>query len=319
LPHELSGYLEDVARQLALEYTQIRNRVAEDPGTAGDRAEESWAAVLRSWLPPDLTVVTKGRVLGYDGSASPQVDILVLEAAYPAHLRTKKLYLAGGVVAAFECKLTLRKRDLSKAFSTLQTVKEIGAQQPAYRDEVAHASLEREMSSPIACGLLAHSQAIARITDDPGTYWKVVQTIAHAANRAHHPLGLTDLICIADCVSLSLQKEIFIGPVRPLYDDDQGPEGEQITTIYFEQRGSSGARGCSSVIGGAVFYLFRLLARRQPILQRLADYYYDTDILGVMTGAPRFWPIDSLSPQVLAHLREAGGSHDPWSEWSVRL
>lgn len=320
MPHELASYFEDAARQLALEYLQIRSRVAEDPGTAGDRAEESWAAVLRSWLPPDFSVVTKGRVLGYDGKTSPQVDILVLDAAYPTHLRTKKLYLAGGVIAVFECKLTLRRSHLSKTFQALQTVKEIGAQRPDYREDADLPSLERELNSPIICGLLAHSQAIGRITDDPGSYWNVVRAIEGAAHRAAtQPLGLADLVCVADGVALHLSKEISVGPVRPLFYDDDGSEEEQLTTIYFAQRGLPVQTVWPSVIGGTVFYLFRLLARRRRSLRRLADYYDDTDIEGVATGAPRLWPVEVLSPQVLKYLRENGGNHDPWSEWSVRL
>ena len=319
MPHELSGYFQDAARQLALEYAQIRDRVAEDPGTAGDRAEESWAAVLRSWLPPDLAVVTKGRVLGYDGTTSPQIDILVLEAAYPVHLRTKKLYLAGGVLAAFECKLTLRKAHLAKSFHSLRVIKEIGVQIPDYRRSFTRPSLARELSSPIACGLLAHSHAIGRPQTTPKSYWKVVQTIEEAArDGARHPMVLTDIVCIADFLSLYLEKEVSVGPVRPTYYQDNGPDGEHLTTSYFAQRGLSTQGVWPSVIGGTVFCLFRLLARRQPILRRLADYYQDTGIQGVATGSPRFWPLESLSPEVLSHLREQGGSHDPWNEWAVR-
>jgi hypothetical protein len=320
--HELEGYFQDVARTLALEYRQIRDRVSEDPGTAGDRAEESWATVLRSWLPSDFPVVTKGRVLGYDGTTSPQVDVLVLDPGYPEHLRTKKLYLAGGVIAVFECKLTLRKIHLAKTFRTLQSVKEIGAQRPPYREELElmRPSLERELSSPIICGVLAHSQAITRITEDPRTYWKVVGEMDNAAHtQATSPRGLADLICIADCVSLYLEKETCIGPVPPLYYDDKGPKGEQLTSAYYAQRGLSIEGVRPSVIGGAVFYLFRLLARQRPTLRRLADYYHDTGIQGISTGAPRSWPLDKLSPAVLQHLREHGGSRDQWSEWTVRL
>jgi hypothetical protein len=66
-------------------------------------------------FPLTYHVVTKGRILSFDGVAGPQIDILVLRPVYPRHLMDKKLYLAGGVAAAFECKLTLKPEHIKKA------------------------------------------------------------------------------------------------------------------------------------------------------------------------------------------------------------
>jgi hypothetical protein len=317
--HELHGYFEGVARSLALAYARIRDRVAEDPGTAGDRAEENWAEVLRSWLPQDLRVVTKGRILGYDGATSPQVDIVVLDSGYPLQLNAEKLYLAGGVVAAFECKLTLRRRDLRKAFSTLRAIKEIGAQLPTRREAFAKEtpSLIRELSSPIICGLLAHSHELGRHPIKPRSYWRAYDVLEAAAyEEAKSPLELPDLICVADLVLLTLSKLVAIGPVRPRiggYDEDE------LSTTYFAQRGTPRGGVWPSIVGGTVFFLLSLLARQRPSLRRLADYYYDTGLQGIATGAPREWPIETLSAEVRKYLRERGGSLDHWSEWSIEL
>jgi len=64
---------------MAEEYDRIQKRATEDPETAGDQGEENWATLLRQWLP-----------------------------SYPQILLDKKLYLAGGVAVAFECKTTLK-------------------------------------------------------------------------------------------------------------------------------------------------------------------------------------------------------------------
>ena len=85
------------------------------PSTAGDQGEENWATLLRKWLPNYFHIVTKGRILTDSGYASPQVDILVLYPSYPKILLDKKLYLSGGVAAAFECKTTLKAADIKKA------------------------------------------------------------------------------------------------------------------------------------------------------------------------------------------------------------
>lgn len=108
--HDLFDFMRAATREMQEDYERIQKRAVEDPGTAGDQGEEDWKRLLTNWLPPMYQVVTKGRILSAEGIASPQVDVLVLHPAYPRKLLDKKLYLAGGVAAAFECKLTLRNR-----------------------------------------------------------------------------------------------------------------------------------------------------------------------------------------------------------------
>jgi hypothetical protein len=103
-PHELEEFLAQDRAEIAAEYKRIYQRSTEDPGTAGDEGEENWAELLREWSPPSYQVVTKGRIIFPDGTATPQIDVLVLRGTYPPRLLTKKLYLSSGVVAAFECK-----------------------------------------------------------------------------------------------------------------------------------------------------------------------------------------------------------------------
>lgn len=89
IEHELQAFLRQDVDEIASEYRRIRARAHDDPGTAGDEGEENWAALLRSWLPSSYTVVTKGRVLGVDGKASPQLDVIVLDGSYPERLLNK--------------------------------------------------------------------------------------------------------------------------------------------------------------------------------------------------------------------------------------
>jgi hypothetical protein len=114
--HELHTFLAQDLGVMASEYDRIRARSTEDPGTAGDEGEEAWAAVLRDWLPDSYQIRTKGRVLGASGTAGPQVDIIVLRPGYPQRLLDKKLYLAGGVAAVFECKNTLKASHIEKTW-----------------------------------------------------------------------------------------------------------------------------------------------------------------------------------------------------------
>ena len=121
--HDFFKLMGSVKEPLARYYERIRARSREDPGTAGDQAEEDWAAILRDWLPAIYPVITKGRILFEDGSSSPQVDILVLKPSYPQGLRREKYVFSGGVIAAFECKLTLRRIDVRNAFKTASKIK----------------------------------------------------------------------------------------------------------------------------------------------------------------------------------------------------
>lgn len=125
--HDYFDFANQIKNSLCQEYERIQNRVREDPGTAGDQGEENWASILQDWLPSNYQVVTKGQVIDHEGNASPQVDVLILRPYYPDKLREKKLYFAAGVIAAFECKLTLKNTHLSKAFQTAAAIKSMVA------------------------------------------------------------------------------------------------------------------------------------------------------------------------------------------------
>src|SRR5258708_22857878 len=102
--NDLYDFLRRETNTLAEEYDRIQKRVHEDPGTAGDQAEENSATLLRAWLPSYYRIITNRRGLGTDGMASPHIDLLVLSPASPQTLLYKKLYLPAFVAAAFESK-----------------------------------------------------------------------------------------------------------------------------------------------------------------------------------------------------------------------
>jgi hypothetical protein len=122
--HDIHDFLVSAQRDIQEEYERILKRATEDPGTAGDQGEESWATLLRNWLPSYFHIVTKGRILCENGYASPQIDVLVLHPSYPKVLLDKKLYLAGGVAAAFECKTTLKSAHVKEAIGNSCKYKE---------------------------------------------------------------------------------------------------------------------------------------------------------------------------------------------------
>ena len=123
--HDLHDFIASSQKRLQEAYNRIQKRASEDPGTAGDQTEENWAELLREWLPPYFQVETKGRILAASGEASPQVDILVLMPAYPRGLLKEKLYMAGGIAAAFECKTTLKADHIRSALQTSSKIQRV--------------------------------------------------------------------------------------------------------------------------------------------------------------------------------------------------
>ena len=149
--HDLYDFMRQLSDEMAAEYDRIRKRTTEDPGTAGDQGEENWAELLRGWLPSTYKIVTKGRIISQDGRPSPQVDVLVLKDVYPEKLLNKKLYLAAGVAAAFECKTTLTAADIEKTVKNCVKIKDLYP--------VREGTPYKELHTPIVYGLLAHSHS----------------------------------------------------------------------------------------------------------------------------------------------------------------
>jgi hypothetical protein len=195
--HELIDFLDEELTSLEREYKRIQKRVKDDPGTAGDRGEENWASILRAWLPSEYHIVTKGQILGHGGTTSPQVDIVILHPSYPPTLRNKKLYLAEGVSAAFECKVTLRKEHIEKATRTCQMIKRLAKRRPG--------TPELEMQCPLQYGLLAHSH---EWKSPPQKVMSRIDTELHHWNMevVEYPWEMLDLFCIADLACWSAHK-----------------------------------------------------------------------------------------------------------------
>ena len=146
--HDLIQLIRQATAEIAAEYQRIRACAKEDPGTAGDQGEQNWADILHKWLPTTFHVVTKGRIIFSSGQTSDQVDVLVLSPSYPKGLLNKKVYLAAGVLAAFECKNTLRREHVRRAVRASA--------------KLGHLSrADRSVKQHIIYGLLAHSHDIA--------------------------------------------------------------------------------------------------------------------------------------------------------------
>jgi hypothetical protein len=309
-PHDLHTFLTRSANDLAAEYRRIRSRAIEDPGTAGDEGEENWREILANWLPSDLVVTTKGRILGADGTLSKQVDVVVLRPGYPKALINRKIYLAGGVLAAFECKLTLKPGHIAKAATNARIVRRLSAPRVGTPYSESHGS--------IIFGILAHSTTIRR---DP--LKRVDQLLQAELERDNHPSEELDVLCIADLACwrgwtthLPAQAGATWESTRSLYR--LPPEGGSMV-MYMRADAEDRRPSSADVLWATIDCLTRRIAWELPQYQGISQYLtLAQGPLGRSSSvATRVWPFTYLSAEVRSkvasgHLTNRGWVWDPW-------
>jgi len=316
--HDLYDFMRQISSEMSAEYDRIQKRATEDPGTAGDQGEENWAELLRGWLPRTYQVVTKGRIISQYGETSPQIDVLVLKGSYPQRLFTKKLYLAAGVAAAFECKVTLKASHINEVVDNCVKIKSL------YAPRVG--TPYKELHAPLFYGLLAHSHSWKSAGS---TAEENIEQSLYEADALHvsHPRLQVDLLCVADLAAWTTMKVAFIGPHQvpawapgmiALYGrngcatssymghtrDHHSPEDPQVPHF--------------TPIGTLISHVCQRLGWEEPSLRDLADYYRITNIGGSAKGSLRTWP-SSIYSEEIQSMVEAGklSNGKAWDEWSM--
>lgn len=313
VPHDLHTFMAQVTDELSSEYARIYSNAASDPGTAGDEGEENWANLFRDWLPPYYHVSTKGRIIAVDGTLSPQVDVLVLKPTYPRKLLTKKMWMAGGVAAAFECKTTLTAEHVADATNRAKAIKAL------YKPRTG--TPWRELQSPIVYGLLAHSHCWKGQKSTPVE--NIDRALKTAMAELAHPSEEIDLICVAD---LATWKRSYL----TRYEASWKPDAQNILEAIFGGRcGPQTSMICAAIdregqgtefrpVGNLVANLTELLAWSDPAVRDIADYYRLAKLLGSGHGSTRPWPLTVYSEGVRAEI--VGGRFTngvPWDEWII--
>lgn len=304
--------MDQVTCEMASEYERIYENAASDPGTAGDEGEENWATLFREWLPPTYHVQTKGRLIGHDGRLSPQVDVLILRPSYPKKLLEKKIWLAGGVIAAFECKNTLTAAHVESAVSRCSEFKSLFHPRTG--------TPRAELRSPLIYGLLAHSHSWKGEKSDPLA--NVQRALEAASEKIDHPRNLLDLVCVAD---LAYWHITFITS----YDASWSPAKETLERVFGGGRGPMTTHTCASLrderqksefrpIGSLISSLVQDIAWTDQAVRELADYYRLAHLGGNSSGTMRAWPCSVYSSEVMSQIlagRFTNGS--AWDEWAV--
>lgn len=298
-PHDLASFLIQETNRLAEEYQRLAPRAIEDPGTAGDQGEENWATLLRNWLPAHFHVVTKGRILTPSGNLSGQLDVFVLSPSYPPALLTTKHYLSAGVLAAFECKRTLRVSHLRSSFEQANKMK-LGD------GTISLASAYSALCSGPLFGVLAHSHAIEHASPTDFVTKTLDEITVERESLAHL---LPDFYCISNLGAWTVTK-MFNPAVLPesaktwkaksVCVGYNGPSiiGEQVEHF--------------TPIGHFLWRFYAKLAWREEGLRQLARYFYETGIGGACSGNMHALPQEKYPSDFYEIVRPAQHSYDLW-------
>ncbi|MEM7797155.1 MAG: DUF6602 domain-containing protein [Cyanobacteria bacterium P01_C01_bin.118] len=298
--HDIHDFIASSQRAIAEEYERIQKRAEEDLGTAGDQGEENWATLLRQWLPAYFQIVTKGRILADNGYASPQIDVLVLMPSYPQILLDKKLYLAGGVAAAFEYKTTLKAAHIKAAVQTATSLRE--------NLPIREGSPYYELHSTILYGLLAHSHSWKGRKSNPIDNIESTLLLEDQA-LVKHPRQCLDYLCVADLATWSILKMTNLPPY--------GKDSSARTSYVCHEVGSRQQADFFSPIGKLLSGLFSDLAWTFTDMRTLEEYFRNVNLQGRGNGRMRLWDIgvysDKIKDRVCRGELTNGLFYDEWS------
>lgn len=286
--HELIDFVNSATRQMEESYIKIQKRAREDPGTAGDQGEEDWAKLLRGWLPPTFQIVTKGRILSEKGIASPQIDILILQPEYPKNFLSEKLYFAGGVIAAFECKVTLKAKHIEEFFKNSIEIKKHISEEKG--------TLQKELQTNIIYGLLAHSHYWKNPNSDPIESLKR-KIEFEEGSQIKHPIYSPDIICVADLACFSATKIIHLDS---LYNSQAEISVSQLKLVisagYMEySKRKTNQKVGFTPIGSLISLLFFKLSYNYPSLRTLSSYFESVLLSVSSEGTLKDWDLTTLS------------------------
>ena len=123
---DMSGIMTEVANQLRAGLARTRSAVSHS-GTKGESQEKAVTDFLREHFPSSIEFA-KGQVLDSKGNISKQQDIIALDASRtPSLFRSNDIRLvpSEGVIACFEVKTRLQKKDVPSVIENMRSVKSL--------------------------------------------------------------------------------------------------------------------------------------------------------------------------------------------------
>lgn len=224
-----------------------------DHGTAGDASEECWAELLRQLL-PQYEIVLKGVIGGIGPIISPQIDILVLNKNFPKYLIKNKVYPINSIVAAFECKLSLRLEDIKDAVQTARLFNGVNSEK----------NVDPISKIPIFYGVLALSSGI--VNKEKPAYKSVLEALARYTSSPDTTLSIIDSVLAIDSFCLAGKRTIYC------YDVENAPMHMTFDRVY-EFHGHEDIRPADSYLGLFIQKLLSHLEKSDSTLNSTRKMY----------------------------------------------
>lgn len=297
--HDLFDFFKNANNEISKEYERICRRTIEDPGTAGDQGEANWKRLLEMWLPPYFHVVNKGRIIGDTGETSPQIDLLVLSPEYPKQLIDCKQYLAGGVVAAFECKTTLKREHIKELMIASRKISELAPRE--------NGNPRKDLKRSIYYGLLSHSHEWKQENSNPiNNIRRAISQFDHEIIK--HPIEMPDLICVSDLRTWSSVKVIV-----PAQKNIEKYKELSVISSYGE---NADTHDFYTPVGSMIFSLLEFLSWEYSGLRKLVSYLKNLNLEGVRDGNMRQWSADVLSEKTIRFINPSN-AYGNWNEHNL--
>lgn len=315
----LSSFVQSSTSKMESDYNLLRERAKQDPGSAGDNGENNWAELLKNWLPAKYEIVTKGQIRSGNGELSPQIDILVISDYYPKALLKEKEFLSAGVVAAFECKLTLDSEGIQQAVKNASLI-----QRNFFPKRSG--TLFKDLNNRFIYGLLAHSHDWKKSRSKPIN--NINKSLKKNSEKfAIHPCEIIDLVCVSDLATWMVVKGINRGfEAKPDWFNTNDPTHQSLAEkhVYCKllaSRLNNESNRPHYPIGSLITSLLGRIAWEDPILREMFKFFMYSDIaFQKAEGCQYKFPIDILSSDVLDKALNNLGCVDfqiqEWSEWN---
>lgn len=293
--HQLLHFVKRIQSEMADDYQYIRKEHSrEDPNVAGSNGEKNWVELFRKWLPKQLQYATNVRIIGLDGNKTREADIVILEPGYPSALAEKNEILSAGVVAAFECKLTLRKADFQSTLAKTPSIKST-----SHTRSLGNA-LNNEIHSGLSYYLLAHDHDLGSLNSAYSIYREHL-----FGHKIGHPRGLLDGVYIASgswCETRTLvkgdlksvQRGVRALPEPRIQFSETLLRSEYVQTHLVENDGNP--------IGQLLITLLRELAGRGINSPDLARYFSSAVGKG-SEGVSFSWPPVTFSEEAQEYMK----------------
>lgn len=201
-------------------------------------------------------------------------------------------------MAAFECKITLRRNHIQKLMENSKFIRELQIKD--------YGSIKKDLKSNIFYGLLAHSHEWKRPNSKPKD--NIRNSIKEYDKKIiKHPVEMPNVLCVANVSTWHASK--LIVPPQPDVKLHHYFLGSGYIEDYAENE-------IYTPVGAMIFCLLEHLSWEYSSLRSIVRYMQALNIIGGGQGKMRSWPLDILSEETRKNMCKFknGGL---WDEWSM--